>query len=140
MLNKDQINILLIEDNPADIYLMRNGLNNSEIFHQLHLVVDGDDAIKFLNKESKYLYAPTPDFILLDLNLPRKDGREVLEELKNDSRLNKIPLIILSTSEFDKNILDEYDSKTNKFIIKPFDMKSSKYIIHEIEKFIKNNI
>jgi len=133
---KDNIgNILLVEDNPGDIRLTQEALKESTIKSNLNVVKDGVEAIEFLKKKGKYSNAITPDIILLDLNLPRKDGREVLADIKSDDTLKMIPVIILTTSDADQDILKSYKLNANCFITKPVDLDQFIYIIQQIQIF-----
>ena len=122
------VNILLIEDNPGDVRLTQEAIN-------LDVVMDGVEAIKFLRKEAPYTEAMTPDLILLDLNLPKRDGREVLEEIKTDDLLKRIPVVILTTSNAEQDILKSYNLHVNCYINKPVDFDRFFEIIQKIEDF-----
>jgi two-component system, chemotaxis family, response regulator Rcp1 len=135
-LKKDGIvQILLVEDNPGDIRLTQEALKDSHVKNYLNIVKDGVEAIEFLRKIGKYEEKPTPDLILLDLNLPRKDGREVLAEIKTDENLKMIPVVILTTSEAEKDIINTYKLHANCFITKPADLDDFIYAIRQIENF-----
>ncbi len=127
--------ILLIEDNPADVRLTKEALSNSKIVYNLHNVNDGRHAMSFLRKEDKYAAAPRPDLILLDLNLPVKDGREVLAELKVDKDLRRIPIIVLTTSAREEDITAAHDLHANCYIVKPLDFDQFCTAIKSIENF-----
>jgi chemotaxis family two-component system response regulator Rcp1 len=129
------IDILLVEDNPGDIRLTREVLKEGKIRNNLDVVTDGEEAIFFLKKMGKYKDAPTPDLILLDLNLPKKDGREVLAEIKNDPDLVCIPVIILTTSAAEKDIINTYSNHANCYITKPVDFAQFITVIRAIENF-----
>lgn len=131
----DVIQILLVEDNPGDIRLTQEALKEGTIRNELHVVKDGVEAIEFLKRKGKYITHPTPDIILLDLNLPRKDGREVLAEIKSDENLKLIPVIILTTSDADLDIQKSYKLHANCFITKPVDLDQFIFIIRQIETF-----
>ena len=131
----DVIQILLVEDNPGDIRLTQEALKEGTIRNELHVVKDGVEAIEFLKRKGKYIAHPTPDIILLDLNLPRKDGREVLAEIKSDENLKLIPVIILTTSDADLDIQKSYKLHANCFITKPVDLDQFIFIIRQIETF-----
>lgn len=133
--NDSTVQILLVEDNPGDIRLTQEALKEGSINNQLNVVKDGVEALEFLHKKGKYNSAPTPDIILLDLNLPRKDGREVLHEIKNDEVLRMIPVIILTTSDAEQDIVKSYKLHANCFITKPVDLDQFIYIIRQIETF-----
>jgi chemotaxis family two-component system response regulator Rcp1 len=129
------IDILMVEDNPGDARLTQEALKESKMLNNLHHVRDGVEAMEFLRREGKYGEAPTPDIILLDLNLPRKDGREVLAELKNMPRLKNIPVVVLTTSDAEQDILMSYNLHANCYITKPVDLEKFIEIIHGIENF-----
>lgn len=117
------VEILLVEDNPVDAMMTREAFANGRICNNLHEVEDGEEAMDFLYQRGKYSSVPLPDVILLDLNLPRKDGREVLAEIKADPSLRHIPIIILTTSESEEDIFKSYELQANCFITKPVDME-----------------
>ena len=136
---KDEIpkvmQILLVEDNPGDIRLTQEALKEGSIKNVLNVVKDGVEALDYLKKKGKFMNNPTPDIILLDLNLPRKDGREVLAEIKADEYLKLIPVIILTTSDADQDIIRSYKLHANCFITKPVDLDQFIFIIRQIETF-----
>ena len=107
------IEILLVEDNPGDARLAMEALKDSKLLNNIHHVVDGEQAIQFLRREGEYQDAPRPDIVLLDLNLPRKDGREVLADIKNDPKLQMIPVVVLTTSEAEQDIVQSYRLHAN---------------------------
>jgi two-component system, chemotaxis family, response regulator Rcp1 len=127
--------ILLIEDNPGDIILTKEAFKECSHSHNITAFSDGIEAMKYLRKEDKYINAGVPDLILLDLNLPKKDGRELLAEIKSDSALRIIPIIVLSTSKNERDIMTSYELKANCYICKPVELESFIDIILEIEKF-----
>jgi chemotaxis family two-component system response regulator Rcp1 len=129
------IEILLVEDNPADARLTREALREGCVANHLHHVVDGIEALAFLRREGKYADAPPADIILLDLNLPRMDGREVLGELKQDPKLHLIPVVVLTTSEAEQDILRSYELHANCYITKPVDLDKFFKIVRTIEEF-----
>jgi chemotaxis family two-component system response regulator Rcp1 len=129
------IEILLVEDNPGDIRLTREGLKEGRIFNNLSVVEDGVEAMAFLRREGEYADAPHPDLILLDLNLPKKDGREVLKEIKSDPKLRRIPVVILTTSRAEEDIMGTYDQHANCYIIKPVDFDQFVNVVKTIEDF-----
>jgi two-component system response regulator len=129
------IEILLIEDNPGDVRLTREALKDMKLKNALHVVPDGVEAMAFLRREGDYASAPRPDIILLDLNLPRKDGREVLEEIKQDEVLKRIPVVVLTTSDDESDILASYNLHANCYITKPVDMRRFIAIVQNIENF-----
>jgi chemotaxis family two-component system response regulator Rcp1 len=127
--------ILLVEDNPADVRLTQEALRNGRVGHELHVVTDGVQALAFLRNEGLYAAAPQPDLILLDLNLPRKNGHEVLVEIKSDPTLMRIPVIILSTSQADDDVLESYNAYANGYIVKPADVEQFFAIIKNIKNY-----
>ncbi len=129
------VNILLIEDNPGDVRLTQEAFKEGSINIRLDVVMDGVEAIKYLNKESPYELAVTPDIILLDLNLPKKDGREVLQDIKSDSKLKRIPVVVLTTSNAQQDILKSYNLHVNCYVNKPVDFDKFFDIIQKIEDF-----
>ena len=133
--NLKSINILLVEDNPGDVRLTQEVLKEGKISNKLNVVMDGEEAIFFLKKEGKYKDAPSPDIILLDLNLPKKDGREVLAEIKSDPQLMLIPVIVLTTSFAEKDILSTYAHHGNAYITKPVDFNQFMNVIKTIQDF-----
>jgi chemotaxis family two-component system response regulator Rcp1 len=130
-----KMDILLVEDNPADVFLTKEALAESKIAHHLHDVGDGKHAMSFLRKQDKYASVPRPDLILLDLNLPVKDGREVLAELKADEDLKLIPIIVLTTSALEKDISTAYNLNANCYVVKPMDFNEFCTVIKSIENF-----
>lgn len=129
------IEILLVEDNPGDIRLTVEALKESKLLNKLNIVSDGEEALAFLRREGKHAGAPRPDLILLDLNLPKKDGREVLAEIKEDPDLRHIPVVILTTSKVEWDILQAYDLHVNCYIIKPVDFGQFIRVVQSIENF-----
>ena len=129
------VEILLVEDNLGDIRLTQVALKDSKIANTLNVVKDGVDALAYLRREGPFVNAVRPDIILLDLNLPRKDGREVLEEIKADESLRRIPVVVLTTSSADEDIVRSYNLHANCFITKPVDLNSFVTIVKSIEHF-----
>ena len=129
------IEILLIEDNPGDVRLTKEVLMEGKVRNHLQVVGDGVEAMAFLRRENNYAEAPRPDLILLDLNLPKKDGREVLQEIKEDGEFKCIPVVVLTTSEADEDILRSYDLAANCYITKPVDLDQFIRVIKTIETF-----
>jgi two-component system, chemotaxis family, response regulator Rcp1 len=129
------IEILLVEDNPGDVRLTTEALKDSKLHNNLSVVEDGVEAMAFLRREGKYANAARPDIILLDLNLPRKDGREVLEEIKNDEDFKRIPVVVLTTSQDEQDILATYNLHANCYITKPVDLSRFITIVKNIENF-----
>jgi two-component system, chemotaxis family, response regulator Rcp1 len=129
------IEILLVEDNEGDARLAKEAMRDSKIRNTIHHVIDGVEAMNFLRKEGKYAGAPRPDIILLDLNLPRKDGREVLAEIKEDGDLKRIPVVILTVSKSEEDILKTYNWHANCYISKPIDLVEFLKVVKSIEEF-----
>ena len=129
------IKILLVEDNPEDVELTEEALAENKINHELYVVGDGEECLKFLYKKKDYKNVPTPDIVLLDLNMPKKDGREVLAEIKNNKALKHIPVIVLTTSRAEKDIIESYRHHANCYITKPIDFNSFETLVKEIERF-----
>ena len=127
--------IFLVEDNKADIRLIEEALKNSSIFYKLVTVRNGVDAMAYLRREGEYADALRPDLIVLDLNLPKKDGREVLEEIKSDSQLKRIPVVILTTSSNEDDIHQSYDLNANCYITKSRNLSQLFAIVKQIEEF-----
>ncbi|MEG3876928.1 response regulator [Microcoleus sp. herbarium7] len=133
--NVRPVEILLIEDSPSDADLAIEALSHGKILNNLHFVEDGVEAIKFLRKKEPYLSVPRPDLILLDLNLPKKSGVEVLEEIKTDQKLKLIPVVILSTSAAPEDIIKSYSLHANCYITKPVDFVQFTKVVRLIEEF-----
>jgi CheY-like chemotaxis protein len=131
----EPIHILLIEDNPGDVRLVIESLKGSKIRNRMSVVADGEAAMAFLRRQGQYSDASRPDLILLDLNLPKKNGREVLAELKADPELRRIPVVIITSSSGDEDILAAYDNHANCYVTKPLDLKQFVKIIKSIEDF-----
>lgn len=129
------IEILLVEDSPTDALLTKSAFAGARLINRLHVVEDGVEALKYLRKQEPYSEAPRPDLILLDLNLPKKDGREVLSEIKVDDELRVIPVVILTTSRAEEDILKSYKLHANCYISKPVDFDSFTEAIATLEKF-----
>ncbi|HEY0972821.1 MAG TPA: response regulator [Gemmatimonadales bacterium] len=129
------IEILLVEDNRADAELTREALTESKVLSRLHVVRDGVQALAFLRREAGHEDAPRPDLILLDLNLPRKDGRTVLAEIKRDPALRLIPVVVLTSSEAEQDIARAYELNANCYVTKPVDLEQFLTIVHSIEQF-----
>jgi len=132
---KKPIEILLIEDNPADARLVVEVLKDSKIKNRIHVIEDGVNAMDYLNQKGEYNKAPRPDIILLDLNLPKKDGRDVLKEIKGNSKLKCIPVVILTTSSTKEDINQTYNNHANCFITKPVDFDQFLKVVQSIEDF-----
>ena len=129
------IEILLVEDNPGDVRLTVEGLKEGKVRNNLHVARDGVEAMAFLRREGAYRNAVRPDLILLDLNLPRKDGREVLQDLKQDPVLHSIPVVVLTTSRSEQDVLRSYELQANCYITKPVDLEQFITVVRSIEDF-----
>lgn len=130
-----EVDILMVEDNPADMRLTVEALREGKVHNRLHWVKDGMEALAFLRQQGEYSSAPRPELILLDLNLPKKSGREVLEEIKQDDRLKRIPVVILTTSAAEEDIVRTYDLNANCYITKPVDFEKFVQVIRAIDQF-----
>ncbi len=130
-----ELQILLVEDNMADARLTMEALKSSKLMHSLNHALDGVEALEFLRREGKYAQAPRPDLILLDLNLPRKDGREVLTEIKTDQHFKRIPVVVLTTSDAYEDILRAYGLYANCYVCKPMQFDDFTRVIKSIEDF-----
>ena len=129
------IQILLVEDSPGDVLLTREALRDARVPNELNVVGDGEEAMRYLRHEGEFADRPKPDIVLLDLNLPRKDGREVLEEVKSDPELRRIPVIVLTTSSADGDVLRAYDAHANSYIRKPVDLEKFMRVVRSIEDY-----
>ena len=129
------IEILLVEDSPGDIRLTKEALKDAKLLNTLSVCTDGEEAMAFLRREGEYLDSPRPDLILLDLNMPKKDGREVLAEIKSDEELRRIPVVMLTTSTAEHDILQSYDLHANCYITKPVDLDQFVTVVKTIEDF-----
>jgi len=129
------IRILMVEDNPDDIELTMEALKDAKVGNILKVVKDGEEALMYLRSEDPFRGSPRPDLILLDLNMPKKDGREVLKEIKNDPSLRRIPVVILTTSQAEEDILHTYDLHANCYISKPVDFNQFLKVVRSIEDF-----
>jgi CheY-like chemotaxis protein len=129
------IDILLVEDSKGDIGLIEEVFEEAKIKNNLHIAEDGEEAILFLNNQGPFSDAPRPDIILLDLNLPKKDGREVLQEVKGDDNLKNIPIVVLTTSKAEEDILRSYNLHANAYVTKPVDFNQFITVIKTIEDF-----
>jgi chemotaxis family two-component system response regulator Rcp1 len=133
--NVTPIEILLVEDSPGDVRLTREALSDAKVQNVLHVATDGIEATSFLWRQGKHANAPRPDLILLDLNLPKKGGREVLREIKQDPGLKSIPVVILTTSEAEEDILRSYQLHANCYIVKPVDLNQFLKVVKTIDNF-----
>ena len=129
------IEILLVEDNPGDVRLTKEALKEGKVYSNLHTVKDGVEAMEFLRRQGKYAGVPRPDIILLDLNLPRKDGREVLEEIKSDEVLKRIPVVVLTTSKAEEDVVRTYNLHANCYVTKPVDLEKFMVVVKTIDTF-----
>lgn len=129
------IEILLVEDSPGDVRLTQEVFRDGKVHNNLSVVEDGVQALAFLRKQSPYTHTPHPDLILLDLNLPKKDGRAVLEEIKSDEKLRRVPVVILTTSSAEEDIIRAYDLHANCYISKPIDLEQFIQVVKFIEQF-----
>ncbi len=131
----EPIEILLVEDSPGDVDLAREALESTKVRNTLHVARDGEEAMAFLRRQGAYRDVPRPGLILLDLNLPRKDGREVLSEIKADAELKRIPVVILTISEDEEDVLRSYNLHANCYITKPIDLGQFLKVVRSIEEF-----
>jgi CheY-like chemotaxis protein len=129
------VDILLVEDNPGDVRLTKEALKDAKVLNEIYVARDGVEAMQFVHREGSFANAPMPDLILLDLNLPRKDGREVLAEIKKDPKLQHIPVVVLTTSKADEDIIKTYNLHANAYITKPVDLNRFVEIMHALEQF-----
>ena len=133
--NLNVISVLLVEDDPGDVVLIREAFEHNKVYNRLHVVSDGVQALEFLRGEGEHAGAPRPDLVLLDLNLPRKDGREVLAEVKSDPDLRTIPIVVLTTSEAEEDIVRSYDLHANAYVTKPVDFERFIEVVRQIDDF-----
>lgn len=133
--NGRAVEVLLVEDNPGDVRLTREAFREGKIRNNLHVAVDGVEGLAFLRREGKFADAARPDIILLDLNLPKKNGIDVLAEIKSDEDLKRIPVVILTTSVAEQDVLRSYDQHANCYIVKPVDLEQFLRVIQTIEDF-----
>ncbi len=131
----DPIEVLLVEDDPGDVLLIQEAFDFNKVQNNLHCVSDGEQAIAFLRGEGDYAGKPRPDLVLLDLNLPRKDGREVLAEVKADEALRTIPIVVLTTSEAEEDVLRSYQLHANAYVTKPVDFERFIEVVRQIDEF-----
>ena len=129
------IQVLLVEDNPGDVRLTKEALKEGKMLNRVTVVGDGVEALSFLRRQGKYADAGQPDLILLDLNLPKKDGRQVLAEIKADPGLKRIPVVVLTTSSAEEDILKTYDLHANCYVTKPVDLEQFMHVVKSIEDF-----
>jgi len=133
--NTVPIEVLLVEDNVGDVRLTREALRDAKVRNNLHVVSDGVEAMAFLRREGGYAGVPRPDLVLLDLNLPKKGGLEVLEEIKTDAALQHIPVVILTTSQAEQDIVQSYRRRANAYVTKPVDLEQFLKVVGSIEQF-----
>src|SRR3972149_3301870 len=136
--NVKPVEILLVEDNPGDARLTIEAMREAKVRNRMHVVEDGVEAMEFLRRQGRFGDAPRPDLILLDLNLPRKDGREVLAEVKADSDLKRIPVVVLTTSRAEEDVIRAYDLHANCYVTKPVDLAQFMKIVAQIDEFWVN--
>jgi chemotaxis family two-component system response regulator Rcp1 len=129
------VEILLVEDNPGDVRLTKEALKEGKVYNNLHWSKDGVEALEFLRREGKHANAPRPDIILLDLNLPKKDGREVLAVIKRDAELKQIPVVVLTTSKAEEDVLKSYELHANCYVTKPVDLEKFIQVVQSIDRF-----
>lgn len=129
------VEILLVEDNPGDERLTREALKEGKVYSNLHWAKDGVEALEFLRRQGPHRDAPRPDIILLDLNLPKKDGREVLSDIKNDDALKHIPVVVLTTSKAEEDVLRSYELHANCYVTKPVDLDKFIVVVKSIDRF-----
>src|SRR3712207_3042402 len=133
--NTEPIEILLVEDNPGDARLAAEALKENKVRNNLYHVKDGVEAMQFLRKQAEYADAPLPDLVLLDLNLPRKDGHEVLKEMKGDAKLRLIPVVVLTTSAAERDLIKSYNLRANAYVVKPMSLDQFVEVVQAIEEF-----
>jgi CheY-like chemotaxis protein len=131
----EMIDVLLVEDDPADVLLIEEAFADNKVRNRLHRVADGVEALQFLRREGQYADAPQPDLVLLDLNLPRMDGREVLAEVKADETLRQIPVVVLTTSKAEEDVLRSYKLHANAYVTKPVDFERFIEVVRQIDEF-----
>ena len=129
------VQLLLVEDSPGDVELTREALEEARVANTLHVVSDGVEAMEFLRRQGRFAGAVRPDLVLLDLNLPRKDGRQVLAEIKEDPELRRIPVVVLTTSQAEKDVLAAYQLHANAYIVKPVDLQQFLDVVRSVEGF-----
>ena len=129
------VQVLLVEDDPGDVLMTREAFEDNKVANELHVVSDGAEALAFLRKEGEFAGVPTPDLVLLDLNLPRMDGREVLAAVKADAELRQIPIVVLTTSEAEEDVLRSYALHANAYVTKPVDFDRFIEVVRKIDDF-----
>ncbi len=133
--NTEPIEILLVEDNPGDARLAAEALKENKVRNNLYHVKDGVEAMRFLRRQAEYADVPPPDLVLLDLNLPRKDGHEVLKEMKGDAEMRKIPVVVLTTSAAERDLIKSYNLHANAYVVKPMSLDQFVEVVQAIEEF-----
>ena len=133
--NGTPIEVLLVEDDPGDVLMTQEAFEEHKVRNRLTVVSDGAEALSYLRREGQFADAPRPDLILLDLNLPRRDGREVLEEIKGDESLRRIPVVVLTTSAADEDIVRSYNLHANAYVTKPIDLDEFENVVRNIDEF-----
>ncbi len=133
--NTEPIEILLVEDNPGDARLAAEALKENKVRNNLYHVKDGVEAMRFLRRQAEYADVPLPDLVLLDLNLPRKDGHEVLKEMKGDAEMRKIPVVVLTTSAAERDLIKSYNLHANAYVVKPMSLDQFVEVVQAIEEF-----
>jgi two-component system, chemotaxis family, response regulator Rcp1 len=129
------VQILIVEDNPADARLVREVMRDSKVLNEIHWVPDGVEALAFLRRQGKYANAPRPNLIFLDLNMPRKDGREVLHDVKADDALKRIPIVVMTSSQAEEDVARAYDQHANCYVRKPIDFEQFHSVVKTLENF-----
>lgn len=129
------VEILLVEDDPGDVFVTRRALERAKITNTLHVAADGEEAMRFLRREGEHAGMARPDLVLLDLNLPKKDGRQVLEEVKSDAELRRIPVVVLTTSAAEEDVLRSYDLHANLYVTKPVEVEKFLDVVRQIDDF-----
>lgn len=135
MIESKKVDILLVEDNPGDILLTQEAFRSAKVANELYVARDGEEALQFLRKQGPHANAITPDIVLLDLNLPRIDGREVLQEIKSDPNLRKLPVVVLTSSEAETDVARTYDLHVNCYVVKPIDFDKFMDVVQAINNF-----
>jgi CheY-like chemotaxis protein len=130
-----EVQVLLVEDDPGDVLMTREAFEDYKVHNQLHVVNDGEQAMAFLRQEGEYADLPRPDLVLLDLNLPRMDGRQVLDAIKSDPELSSIPVVVLTTSEAEDDVLRSYSLHANAYVTKPVDFERFIDVVRQIDDF-----
>ena len=129
------VNILLVEDNEGDIFLTRKAFEKAKFSHEIHIAKDGEEALDFVFQRGSFAVKPRPDIIFLDMNMPKKDGKEVLREIKGDEKLRRIPVIVLTSSKAEQDVLKAYDLHANSYMVKPLDIGKFQETVQAVENF-----